>query len=152
MPTGSHWLFEIKFDGYRVLIRLENGKGTLITRGGHDWTSKLPSLAQAVEALGVGSAWLDGELVVLKPDGTPDFNGLQNAFDTVRTDSIHCILFDVPYFEGYDLRRGAVAKPPGPARAATRGARQRTASFQCSVRRPIRPGSCNRHAPLGWRA
>ena len=108
VPGGTDWLYEIKFDGYRVLVRIEDGKAQLITRGGHDWTAKVASLAREIEALGVGSAWLDGELVVLKEDGTPDFNALQNAFDAAHTESIRCFLFDVPYFEGHDLRRVAL--------------------------------------------
>ena len=51
------------------------------------------------------SAWLDGEIVVLDADGTPNFNALQNAFDSARTESIVYFLFDLPYFDGYDLRR-----------------------------------------------
>jgi bifunctional non-homologous end joining protein LigD len=108
VPGGNDWLYEIKFDGYRVMIRIEHGKARLITRGGHDWTAKVPLLAQAIESLGLGSAWLDGELVVLKEDGTPDFNALQNAFDAAHTETIRCFLFDMPCLEGYDLRRVAL--------------------------------------------
>jgi bifunctional non-homologous end joining protein LigD len=108
VPGGNDWLYEIKFDGYRVMIRIEHGKARLITRGGHDWTAKVPVLAQAIESLGLASAWLDGELVVLKEDGTPDFNALQNAFDAAHTETIRCFLFDVPCLEGYDLRRVAL--------------------------------------------
>ena len=104
-PTGSQWLYELKFDGYRLLARIDRGKVRLITRNGNDWTSKMKALAQAVERLGLTSAWLDGEIVVLKPDGTPDFNGLQNAFDAARTQDIEFFLFDLPYFDGHDLRR-----------------------------------------------
>ena len=104
-PNAGPWIYEIKFDGYRVLARIENGIARLITRGGHDWTSKMKSLAAAVEALGVGSAWIDGEIVVLNEDGTPDFNALQNAFDAAATERIRCFFFDLPFFEGYDLRK-----------------------------------------------
>ena len=104
-PNAGSWIYEIKFDGYRVMARLENGAARLITRGGHDWTSKMKSLAAAVEALGVGSAWIDGEIVVLNEDGTPDFNALQNAFDAAATERIRCFFFDLPFFEGYDLRK-----------------------------------------------
>jgi bifunctional non-homologous end joining protein LigD len=104
VPTAGDWIYEIKFDGYRILSRIERGKVKLITRNGNDWTSKLRSLAAEVESLGVTSGWLDGEVVVLNEDGTPNFNALQNAFDASRTDSIVYFLFDAPYFEGYDLR------------------------------------------------
>ncbi len=62
-------------------------------------------LAKAVEALGFDSAWLDGEIVVLDDEGKPNFNALQNAFDASRTDAISYFLFDLPYFEGHDLRK-----------------------------------------------
>jgi bifunctional non-homologous end joining protein LigD len=104
-PETGDWLYEIKFDGYRVMARIEGGKARLITRGGHDWTAKMASLGAAVEQLGVDSGWLDGEIVVLGADGTPDFNALQNAFDAARTEQIRYFLFDVPYFEGHDLRK-----------------------------------------------
>ena len=99
------WIYEIKFDGYRVMARIEGARPGLITRGGHDWTAKMKSLAAAVEALGIDSAWLDGEIVVLADKGIPDFNALQNAFDTAHTERIVYFLFDVPFFEGYDLRK-----------------------------------------------
>ncbi|MEO6743063.1 MAG: DNA ligase D [Caldimonas sp.] len=105
VPTGSDWLCEIKFDGYRVMCRVDKGKVSLITRGGHDWTNRMTSLVAQIEAMGVGSAWLDGEIVVMNAAGVPDFNALQNAFDSSRTEQIICYLFDVPFFEGYDLRK-----------------------------------------------
>ena len=105
VPTGSDWLCEIKFDGYRVMCRIDKGQVSLITRGGHDWTERMTSLVAQIAAMGVGSAWLDGEIVVMNAAGVPDFNALQNAFDASRTEQIICYLFDVPFFEGYDLRK-----------------------------------------------
>jgi bifunctional non-homologous end joining protein LigD len=104
VPEGP-WLVEIKFDGYRVMARIEEGRARLITRGGHDWTDRMPSLARAIEALGVPEGWLDGEIVVLDANGTPNFNALQNAFDSAHTDDIRCFLFDLPFAFGHDLRR-----------------------------------------------
>lgn len=104
VPQGE-WIYELKFDGYRLLARIEKGKATLFTRNGNDWTSKMPQLAAALGALGVKSGWLDGEIVVMGSNGTPDFNALQNAFDKkARTSDIVFFLFDVPFFEGHDLR------------------------------------------------
>jgi len=103
-PTSGEWSWEIKLDGYRLMARIEAGQVRLITRGGHDWSSKMPALVKALQGLGLQSAWLDGEIVVIGDAGTPDFNALQNAFDRSRTDRIEYFLFDVPYFEGYDLR------------------------------------------------
>jgi bifunctional non-homologous end joining protein LigD len=104
-PTSDEWIWELKFDGYRLMARIEGAKVQLITRGGHDWSAKMPALVQAVAALGLGSAWLDGEIVVIGPQGTPDFGALQNAIDKPRSAPIDYFLFDVPYLEGYDLRQ-----------------------------------------------
>ena len=103
-PTSGAWSWEIKLDGYRLMARIDDGKARLITRGGHDWSAKMPALVKAVQSLGLKSAWLDGEIVVLGKAGTPEFNALQNAFDRSRTESIDYFLFDLPYFEGHDLR------------------------------------------------
>ena len=104
-PTSGAWAYEIKLDGYRLMARIDAGKAKLITRGGHDWSAKMPALVEAVESLKLKTAWLDGEIVVMgDKTGTPDFNALQNAFDRSRTDRIDYFLFDLPYFEGHDLR------------------------------------------------
>ncbi len=104
-PPPGDWIVETKFDGYRLLARIESGKARLFTRGGHDWTSKMPSLAKAVEALGIESGWLDGEIVVLSKAGIPDFNALQNAIDSATASEIEYFVFDLPYFNGRDLRK-----------------------------------------------
>ncbi len=104
-PTSDQWIWEIKFDGYRMLARIEGGVVQLITRGGHDWSAKMPALVQSLAALGLGSAWLDGEIVVIGANGLPDFHALQNAIDSSRSAQIAYFLFDVPYLEGYDLRK-----------------------------------------------
>ena len=105
LPAAGDWVYEIKLDGYRILTRLDAGKAHLFTRNGNDWTQRMAPLAQDLGALGVRSAWLDGEVVVMNDHGVPDFNALQNAFDTARAESIAYFVFDLPYFEGYDLRR-----------------------------------------------
>ncbi|MEO7335375.1 MAG: DNA ligase D, partial [Caldimonas sp.] len=97
--------YEIKFDGYRLMARIEGERVKLITRGGHDWAAKMPDLVEAIKALGLQSAWLDGEIVVMGANGLPSFNGLQKAFDGKSgTQAIEYFLFDVPYLDGYDLR------------------------------------------------
>jgi len=105
VPPSGRWTFEIKLDGYRVMTRIDQGVPRLITRGGHDWSAKLPTLVREIAALGLHSGWLDGEIVVLGPAGTPDFNALQNAFDAASTRSVLYFLFDLPFCEGHDLRR-----------------------------------------------
>ncbi|BCG02975.1 ATP-dependent DNA ligase (plasmid) [Paraburkholderia sp. PGU19] len=108
LPTGGDWIVEAKFDGYRMLARVDKGRARLFTSGGHDWTKKLSSLAAEVEKLPVSTAWLDGEMVVLK-DGIPDFAALQNAIDGASSESIVYFLFDLMYLEGKDLRRVALS-------------------------------------------
>jgi len=104
-PTQGDWLYEIKFDGYRLLTRIARGKATIVTRGGHDWTSKLQPLADELATLGIASGWLDGEAVVLGPDGVPHFNLLQNALDSHRSaQAIVYYVFDLPFLDGVDLR------------------------------------------------
>ena len=105
VPSRGEWLYEAKFDGYRLLVRFARGKPVLYTRGGHDWTDRLPLLAQDLKRLGLESGWLDGEIVVLGDDGAPDFNALQNAFDSKdRNAEVVLFVFDLPYLDGYDLR------------------------------------------------
>lgn len=100
---AGDWVYEIKFDGYRLMARLDKGKVALITRNGHDWTHKLPALAESLAKLPVDSAWLDGEIVVQGESGTPDFQALQNAFDSAHTARIAYYVFDLPHCDGWDL-------------------------------------------------
>ena len=104
-PTQGAWLYEIKFDGYRLMTRIARGKAKIFTRGGHDWTHKMQPLADELATLGMTSGWLDGEAVVLDADGLPRFNLLQNALDSKRgSDTIVYVVFDVPFLDGQDLR------------------------------------------------
>lgn len=103
-PAGGPWIVETKFDGYRLLARIAGGRCRLFTRNGHDWTERLAELAAEVDALGIDSAWLDGEIVVIGGDGVPDFNRLQNAIDASRSAEIRYFVFDLPYAAGRDLR------------------------------------------------
>jgi bifunctional non-homologous end joining protein LigD len=102
-PEGQ-WSYEIKFDGYRIMARIDHDQVQLFTRNGHDWTHKLPQQAAALAALGLESAWLDGEMVVANEQGVPDFQALQNAFEAGRSGNILYYLFDLPYLNGVDLR------------------------------------------------
>jgi bifunctional non-homologous end joining protein LigD len=102
-PEGQ-WSYEIKFDGYRIMARIDHDQVQLFTRNGHDWTHKLPQQAAALAALGLESAWLDGEMVVANEHGVPDFQALQNAFEGGSSGNILYYLFDLPYLNGVDLR------------------------------------------------
>jgi bifunctional non-homologous end joining protein LigD len=100
----ANWIFEIKFDGYRMLARAEGGRIRLITRNGNDWTAKLRDLQQALESMELPDGWYDGEIIMPGAKGPSDFQALQGAFDSARTADIVCYLFDLPYCAGYDLR------------------------------------------------
>jgi bifunctional non-homologous end joining protein LigD len=102
---GAPWVVENKFDGYRLLARIEGKKVQLFTRNGHDWTAKFKSLAAQVAALDISSGWLDGEIVMLNAKGVPDFNALQNAIDNAKTNDIDYFVFDLPFHDGKDLRQ-----------------------------------------------
>ena len=104
-PPGGDWIVETKFDGYRLMARIENGKAKLVTRGGHDWTSKMKTLAADIESMGIASGWLDGEIVVMNAEGIPDFNLLQNAMDAAASSDIVYFVFDLPFHDGRDLRK-----------------------------------------------
>jgi bifunctional non-homologous end joining protein LigD len=104
-PADSDdWLFEIKFDGYRLLARVEGKEVRLLTRNGNDWTHRMPALTIALAHAGWPDGWYDGEIVVPGANGIPSFQELQNAFESSKTKNIIYFLFDVPFFDGYDLR------------------------------------------------
>jgi bifunctional non-homologous end joining protein LigD len=69
VPPGDDWLYELKFDGYRLLTRVDGDDVRCFTRNGHDWSHRLPALVKAVRALDIGWGWLDGEIVVAGPKG-----------------------------------------------------------------------------------
>jgi len=107
-PEGDDWLHEIKYDGYRLLARIEGGKARLITRGGLDWTAKFPELARQLGELPIGAALIDGELVRLQPDGTTSFAALQDAISGDRTQTLTFFAFDLLYQGGWDLTGAAL--------------------------------------------
>lgn len=104
-PPAGDWLYEVKFDGYRILARIDGDDVRLYTRNGHDWTAKLPHQQAALRNLGLDSAWLDGEMVVNDAHGVADFQALQNAFDNEDDQHILYYLFDLPFLGGQDLRQ-----------------------------------------------
>jgi bifunctional non-homologous end joining protein LigD len=102
-PEGDEWLHEIKLDGYRMICRIDHGRVEFITRNHKSWTDKLPSLVEAAKRLPVSQAILDGELVALRPDGTTNFEDLQNVFKERRVNLLHYYVFDLLHLNGYDL-------------------------------------------------
>ncbi len=102
-PEGDEWLHEMKFDGYRILCRLEDGRVRLLSRKRNDWTDRLPELARAVEGLPARRALVDGELAVVLPDGTTSFQALQNLMSGVPTGELAYFAFDLLHLDGEDL-------------------------------------------------
>jgi bifunctional non-homologous end joining protein LigD len=100
----EEWIFEIKFDGYRMLTRVQGKDIRLITRNGNDWTDKLRPLQEEIKRMKLPDGWYDGEIVVHDEQGKPNFNLLQQAFDGSNRAQIVYFIFDNPYFKGYDLR------------------------------------------------
>ncbi|MYM87338.1 DNA ligase D [Rugamonas sp. FT82W] len=102
--SPEDWLFEIKFDGYRLLTRVDGKDIRLITRNGNDWTHRLQALHAAIAKMKLPNGWYDGEIVVHDDNGRPDFGLLQNAFDENNPADIVYFLFDIPFHDGHDLR------------------------------------------------
>ncbi|MGF6793203.1 DNA ligase D [Paraburkholderia sp. 35.1] len=134
-PPGDDWLYEIKFDGYRVLARIDHaskvkgGAVSVFTRNGNDWTAKFSKQIEAFAALDVQSAWLDGEAVVLDERDVPNFQLLQNAFDAHRPQDIVIYLFDLPFLNGYDLRDVPLEQRRAILRALLEGVDDRVLRF-----------------------
>jgi bifunctional non-homologous end joining protein LigD len=103
-PDGSSWVHEVKFDGYRMGARIENGAVKMITRSGLDWTRKFPGIAKALAKTGIKSAWLDGEIVVPDENGLSSFSSLQRALSEGDDEDMVFYVFDLPYLNGADLR------------------------------------------------
>ncbi|MET4201404.1 DNA ligase D [Bradyrhizobium sp. LA6.12] len=102
-PAADGWCHEIKFDGYRVQLRVEDGEATLKTRKGLDWTDKFAAIAK--EAGELPDAMIDGEIVALDHNGAPNFSSLQAALSDGKTEDLIFFAFDLLFAEGLDCRR-----------------------------------------------
>jgi bifunctional non-homologous end joining protein LigD len=100
VPTGSAWLHEVKYDGYRALVSVAGGKAKVFTRTGLDWTDKFAAIAAAAAKLPVKSALIDGEIVAFK-DGHPDFSTLKDAISAAGDMTLFA--FDLLELDGEDL-------------------------------------------------
>lgn len=112
VPPGEEWLHEIKYDGYRMVCRIDSeGSGVrFYSRKGYDFSDRLKALSRAVARLPLGRGWLDGEIVVLTPEGKSDFHALQNAFRNGSDHGISYLVFDLMNYEGYDLRSAPLSE------------------------------------------
>ncbi|WP_437300587.1 DNA ligase D [Sorangium sp. So ce426] len=106
-PPDEGWLYEVKLDGYRMLAKLRGGRVTLLTRRGQDWTERFAGVRDDLAQLPAREAVLDGEIVVVRPDGVTDFQALQNALSDGngrREGRLMYFVFDLLYLDGRDLR------------------------------------------------
>jgi bifunctional non-homologous end joining protein LigD len=101
-PNSDGWCHEIKFDGYRMQLRVEDGEAALKTRKGLDWTEKFQGIAKAATSL--RDALIDGEIVALDHNGAPDFSTLQAAISDGKTGGLIFFAFDLLFADGEDLR------------------------------------------------
>ena len=101
--SGPDWVHEIKFDGYRLLARAQDGQVRLFTRSGLDWTERFPPVAEALRDL--GDVWIDGEVVVENGHGSSDFSSLQADLSEGRSDRFLFYAFDMMWQDGADLRK-----------------------------------------------
>ncbi len=101
-PQGDQWVHEIKWDGYRILATVADGTARLWSRNALEWTDKIPEIRDAVAALGLTSAALDGELIA--GSGTKeDFNLLQATLSGERQGALAYALFDLLHIDGVDV-------------------------------------------------
>lgn len=111
--SGPGWLHELKYDGYRIgLVVTEDGAGrraTLLSRRHLDWTNNFPAIAAAAATLPARSVLIDGEVVVLLPDGRTDFSALQNASRACDPRLVY-YAFDRLFLDGQNLERLALTE------------------------------------------
>ncbi|MGO7018614.1 non-homologous end-joining DNA ligase [Rhizobium leguminosarum] len=109
-PPGTGYLWEIKWDGYRVHVHVEPNRVRVLTRGGHDWSDRFPAIVEAAKELGPATMILDGEAVIFDDLGRSDFNLLQASLGASgkaqgnRASQAVMMAFDLIYFDGHDLR------------------------------------------------
>ena len=101
-PNSDGWCHEVKFDGYRVQLRIEDGDVALLTRKGLDWADKFGAIARAAKAL--PDALIDGEIVALDRNGVPSFSALQAAIADNKTGDLIFFAFDLLFANAEDLR------------------------------------------------
>jgi bifunctional non-homologous end joining protein LigD len=144
-PTGTGWGHEIKFDGYRMQMRVERGAVVLRTRKGLDWTAKFPTIVKAGAYL--PDCIIDGEIVALDHKGAPDFAALQAALSDGTTDHLVFFVFDLIFADGDDLREHPLAKRKAPEEPAAGQVAGPRSLHHCLCRSPGNGG--RRGAALG---
>jgi bifunctional non-homologous end joining protein LigD len=104
VPTGPQWAYEIKHDGFRFICWRVGDRMRVFSRQGHDWSDRVPLIAEAIAALQAKSVTLDGEGVVCRPDGVSDFDLLRAAVGRKGSRAAFLMAFDLLELDGADLR------------------------------------------------
>jgi bifunctional non-homologous end joining protein LigD len=107
-PNGPKWIHEIKHDGYRMQARIDGRTIALFTRKALDWTDRFRSIADGLGKLGLGSALIDGEVVVEDTTGISSLNNLQADLKAGRQDRLRYFAFDLLYCDGFDLTKATL--------------------------------------------
>src|SRR6478735_3481983 len=102
-PDGTDWIHEVKWDGYRSQVIIQNGAARIFTRRGHDWTQRYASIAAEAITLPCRTAIIDGEIILADPAGAADFAGLQSVIAT-NPEQLTFVAFDMLHLDGVDMR------------------------------------------------
>ncbi|MHC1722359.1 MAG: DNA ligase D [Aminipila sp.] len=106
VPNGEEWLYELKYDGYRIMAFVEGNKVRLMTRNGHDYQRQFRDIADALIGFSVGRPMvLDGEMVITDASGKTDFQALQNYTKNPASKNLTYIVFDILALDGKDFRQ-----------------------------------------------
>ena len=100
-PSGPRWVHEIKHDGYRLMVRRDGSRVRCFTKNGHDWADRFPAIVDASLRIKASSFLIDGEVVIARDDGTPDFRALRSRR---RGHEAVLFAFDLTEHDGGDLR------------------------------------------------
>jgi bifunctional non-homologous end joining protein LigD len=101
-PSGPGWLHEIKHDGFRLIAQRSGDRVRLYTRNGHNWSTRFPLIARAVELLPLRSCVIDGEAIACDGNGLADFELLRGR---QHDGEVALCAFDLLELDGADLRR-----------------------------------------------
>lgn len=108
VPPGAGWLHELKLDGYRVQVRIDGSRATILTSSGLDWTDEFEAVTAEARELRVKNAVIDGEITVMLTNSVSDFGSLQNAISAGQSERMCYWAFDLLYLNG----RSLLAEPP----------------------------------------
>ena len=111
IPKGDDWLYELKYDGYRILAFVEGNNARLVTRNGNDLTKRFYEISSSLVEIAKGRAFIsDGEMVITDSSGKTDFQALQNYLKNRKSQNLTYIVFDILSLDGMDIREYPLIK------------------------------------------